>query len=206
MMKPNDIILRSTTSLISFILLSFAIYLLFAGHNSPGGGFVGGLTTSAAFLLMYISFGQSTIDKILSINFINLVPIGLMIALLTGLGSLLFNKPFLTQTFGHVNLPLFGEFELATAMLFDLGVFLTTSAAFLLMYISFGQSTIDKILSINFINLVPIGLMIALLTGLGSLLFNKPFLTQTFGHVNLPLFGEFELATAMLFDLGVFLT
>lgn len=124
-MKPNDLILRSTTSLITFILLGFAIYLLFAGHNSPGGGFVGGLTTSAAFLLMYISFGQSAVDKILSINFMTLVPIGLMIALLTGLGSLLFNKPFLTQTFGHVTLPIVGEFELATAMLFDVGVFLT---------------------------------------------------------------------------------
>src|SRR5690625_6141157 len=107
MMKPNDIILRSTTSLISFILLGFAIYLLFAGHNSPGGGFVGGLTTSAAFLLMYISFVQSTIDKILSINFINLVPIGLMIALLTGLGPLFFNNQILTQTFGLVNFILF---------------------------------------------------------------------------------------------------
>src|SRR5699024_2868187 len=125
MMKPNDIILRSTTSLISFILLGFAIYLLFAGHNSPEGGFVGGLIKSAAFLLMYIYFVQSTINKILSINFINIVPTGLIIALLTGLGSLLFNKPFLTQTFGHVNFPLFGEFELATAMLFDLGVYLT---------------------------------------------------------------------------------
>lgn|SRR5699024_440755 len=124
-MKPNDLILRSTTSLITFILLGFAIYLLFAGHNSPGGGFVGGLTTSAAFLLMYISFGQSAVDKILSINFMTLVPTGLMIALLTGLGSLLFNKPFLTHTFGHVTLPLLGEFELATAMIFDLGVFLT---------------------------------------------------------------------------------
>src|SRR5690625_1621455 len=125
MMKPNDIILRSTTSLISFILLGFAIYLLFAGHNSPGGGFVGGLTTSAAFLLMYISFEQSTIDNILSINFINLVQIGLIIALVTGLVSLLFNKPILTRTYAPFNLPLFGEFELATAMLFDLGVYLT---------------------------------------------------------------------------------
>src|SRR5699024_147869 len=125
MMKPNDIILGSTTSVISVILLGFAIYLLFAGHNSRGGGFFGGSTASATFCLMFICVCQSTIDIILSINFINLVPIGLMIALLTGLGSLLFNKPFLTQTFGHVNLPLFGEFELATAMLFDLGVFLT---------------------------------------------------------------------------------
>lgn len=124
MIKPNDLILRSTTSLITFILLGFAIYLLFAGHNSPGGGFVGGLTTSAAFLLMYMSFGETTINKILPINFITLVPMGLLIALLTGLGSLLFNKPFLTQTFGHVNIPLIGEVELATAMLFDIGVYL----------------------------------------------------------------------------------
>src|SRR5690625_2493611 len=125
MMKPNDIILRSTTSLISFILLGFAIYLLFAGHNSPGGGFVGGLITLAAFLLMYISFEHFKINKILLIIFINLYPICLMITLLTELSFLLFNKPFLTQTFDHINLPLFGEFELATAMLFDLGVFLT---------------------------------------------------------------------------------
>lgn len=125
MIKPNDLILRSTTSLITFILLGFSIYLLFAGHNSPGGGFVGGLTTSAAFLLMYISFGQTTVDKILSIDFITLVPIGLMIALLTGAGSFLFNLPFLTQTFGHVNIPMIGEFELATAMIFDVGVYLT---------------------------------------------------------------------------------
>src|SRR5690625_1926141 len=90
MMKPNDIILRSTTSLISFILLGFAIYLLFAGHNSPGGGFVGGLTTSAAFLLMYISFGQSTIDKILLFNFINLVSFCLIIVLFNYLCFLLF--------------------------------------------------------------------------------------------------------------------
>src|SRR5699024_7227822 len=75
-----------------------------------------------------------------------------------------------------------------------------------LMYISFGQSTIDKILSINFINLVPIGLMIALLTGLGSLLFNKQFLTHTFGNVNLLLFDEFELATTMIFLIGVLLS
>lgn len=125
MNRPNDLILRSTTSLITFILLGFAIYLLFAGHNSPGGGFVGGLTTSAAFLLMYISFGQKTVDKILPIDFIILVPIGLMIALLTGLGSFLFNESFLTQTFGHFNLPILGEVELATAMIFDIGVFLT---------------------------------------------------------------------------------
>lgn len=125
MYKPNNLILRSTSSLIVFILLGFAVYLLLAGHNSPGGGFVGGLTTSAAILLMYMAYGEKSVKKILPINYIYFIPLGLLIAVLTGLGALIFNVPFLTQSFGIFHLPLIGEIELATAMLFDLGVYFT---------------------------------------------------------------------------------
>lgn len=125
MYKPNNLILRTTTSLIAFILLGFAVYLLLAGHNLPGGGFVGGLMTSAAVILMYMSYGIETVEKVLPINFRTLIPIGLLIAVLTGVGSFLFDAPFLTQTFGHFNFPIFGDIELATAMLFDIGVYLT---------------------------------------------------------------------------------
>lgn len=129
MYKPNNLILKSTSSLIVFILLGFAIYLLLAGHNSPGGGFIGGLTTTAAFLLMYMAFGEETVHKILPVNYLIFIPIGLMLATLTGLGSLLFNVPFLTHTFGSFFLPLFGEIELSTAMLFDFGVYFTVFGA-----------------------------------------------------------------------------
>src|SRR5690625_7502221 len=98
MYNPNNLILRSTSSLIIFVLLGFAIYLLIAGHNSQGGGFVGGLVTSAAVLLMYLAYGEKTVKKILPINFISLIPIGLLIATLTGLGAILFDYPFLTHT------------------------------------------------------------------------------------------------------------
>ncbi|HLR72502.1 MAG TPA: Na(+)/H(+) antiporter subunit B [Pseudogracilibacillus sp.] len=125
MYKPNNLIFRSTASLITFILLGFAVYLLLAGHNSPGGGFVGGLTTSAAILLMYMAYGEKTVKKIIPVNFIYFIPLGLIIAILTGLGALLFQAPFLTQTFGIFDIPLIGEVELATAMLFDLGVYFT---------------------------------------------------------------------------------
>lgn len=125
MYKPNNLILRSTSSLIIFILLGFAVYLLLAGHNSPGGGFVGGLTTSAAILLMYMAYGEKLVKKILPVDFMFFIPLGLLIATLTGLGALLFNVPFLTHNFGVFNLPLIGEIELATAMLFDLGVYFT---------------------------------------------------------------------------------
>ncbi len=94
MYKPNNLILRTTTSLISFILLGFAIYLLLAGHNSPGGGFVGGLVTSASIILLYMAYGKNSVDEILPINYRLLIPIGLVIAILTGAGSFLFGVPF----------------------------------------------------------------------------------------------------------------
>ncbi|WP_330948989.1 Na(+)/H(+) antiporter subunit B [Virgibacillus sp. MG-45] len=125
MYKPNDLILRTTTSLIAFILLGFAVYLLLAGHNSPGGGFVGGLVTSAAVILMYMAYGMETIAKIIPVNFRTVIPIGLLIAVGTGLGSFVFDVPFLSHTFGYFNVPIFGKIELATAMLFDIGVYLT---------------------------------------------------------------------------------
>lgn len=129
MYKPNNIILRTTTSLIAFILLAFSVYLLLAGHNSPGGGFVGGLMTSAVIILLYITHGIEAVTKMIPINFRKIIPIGLLIALLTGVGSFLFNVPFLTQTFGTFHIPFFGEIELATAMLFDLGVYITVLGA-----------------------------------------------------------------------------
>lgn len=125
MYKPNNLILRSTTSLIVFVLLGFAIYLLFAGHNSPGGGFVGGLVTSAAILLMYMSFGEQNVKRILPINYIYLVPLGLLIATLTGLGALVFNVPFLTHAMYSLYVPFFGFLDIGTAMFFDIGVYVT---------------------------------------------------------------------------------
>lgn len=125
MYKPNDLILRTTTSLIAFILLGFAVYLLLAGHSAPGGGFVGGLMTASAFVLMNMAYGMEKMKKILPINFRTLIPIGMLIAVATGIGSFVFDVPFLSHTFGYFTLPILGEVELATAMIFDLGVYVT---------------------------------------------------------------------------------
>ncbi len=125
MFRPNDLILRTTTSLIAFILLGFAIYLLLAGHNSPGGGFVGGLMTASAIVLMYMSYGSEALEKILPVNYRILIPSGLLLAVGTGVGSFFFNESFLSHTYGYFHFPIFGKIELATAMLFDIGVYIT---------------------------------------------------------------------------------
>lgn len=139
MYRPNDLILRTTTSLIAFILFGFAIYLLLAGHNAPGGGFVGGLVTSGAIILMYMSYGIEAVDKILPVNFRTFIPVGLLIALSTGLGSFIFNVPFLSHTYGYFHVPIFGEIELATAMIFDLGVFVTVLGVTMTIILSFAN-------------------------------------------------------------------
>src|SRR5699024_787254 len=137
MYKPNNLILKSTSSFIIFILLGFAIYLLLAGHNSPGGGFIGGLTTSAAFLLMFMAYGEETVKKVIPINYLVLIPIGLMLALLTGIGSLFFSVPFLTHTFGTFFIPIFGDVELSTAILFVFVVYLTVFGTTITIILNF---------------------------------------------------------------------
>ncbi|AFJ63325.1 MULTISPECIES: Na(+)/H(+) antiporter subunit B [Bacillus] len=122
--KTNDIILQTATKLVSFIILLFSFYLFLSGHNAPGGGFVGGLITSSAIVLLLLAFDLKTVKSILPVNFIYVAGAGLLIAIATGAGSFLFGAPFLTHTFGHFHLPVLGNTELATATLFDLGVYL----------------------------------------------------------------------------------
>lgn len=66
---------------------------------------------------------------------------GVGLATLTGVGSWLFGSPFLTSSFGHFHLPLIGDFELATAMIFDLGVYLAVVGATLMILANLGKVT-----------------------------------------------------------------
>ncbi len=121
-MKANNLILQTVAKVVIFIIMTFAIFLFISGHNSPGGGFVGGLTTAAAFVLLYLAYDVKTVYEGVPIDFKTLSFVGVFIAVATGAGSLAVGEPFLSQSFGPYNLPLLGETELTTALLFDTGV------------------------------------------------------------------------------------
>ncbi|MBG9653663.1 Na(+)/H(+) antiporter subunit B [Cytobacillus firmus] len=123
-MKTNDIILQTATKVVLFLIVLFSVHIFFAGHYTPGGGFVGGLLTSGAIVLLLLAFDMKTVSKILPVNYIHMIGVGLLFAIGTGAGALLFNVPFLTHAFGHIDLPVLGDTSLHTATLFDLGVFL----------------------------------------------------------------------------------
>jgi monovalent cation:proton antiporter len=116
----DDPILRTVARLAFYLVLVFAIHLLWRGHHWPGGGFIAGLMTAAGMVLYRVAFGQQATR----LEPRTLLPWGLLIAALTGVGALLLGYPFLTSDYGYITTPLTGEFEWATALVFDIGVFL----------------------------------------------------------------------------------
>jgi|TARA_R100001369_G_scaffold85196_4_gene118607 multicomponent K+:H+ antiporter subunit A len=130
---------------ISMTLLPLALlvsaFIFLRGHNQPGGGFIAGLITAVALILLYMARGVAWAQERLDFPFQPVAVIGVAIATLTGLGSWLFGHPFLTSAFGYFSLPLVGTFELATALLFDLGVYLAVVGATLMILANLGKVT-----------------------------------------------------------------
>ncbi|TVQ68377.1 MAG: DUF4040 domain-containing protein, partial [Oceanospirillales bacterium] len=123
--QPYPLILRTLARPLLPMALLVSAYIFLRGHNLPGGGFIAGLITAAALSLQYVACGIRWAQVRMLTQFRPLIGVGLMIAGLTGVGSLVFDYPFLTSWFGYFYFPVIGKFELATALLFDLGVYLT---------------------------------------------------------------------------------
>ncbi|MEM9475342.1 MAG: monovalent cation/H+ antiporter subunit A [Pseudomonadota bacterium] len=121
------------------IALVVGLYIFLRGHNQPGGGFVAGLVVAIALLMQYMASGFAWTQERKKIEYHTLIGLGVVIAGLTGAGAWLAGQPFLTSAFTYVHLPPIEEFELATAMLFDLGVFLTVLGAVMLMLYSLSR-------------------------------------------------------------------
>jgi len=120
------------------LALVVSVYILLRGHNLPGGGFVAGLITSIALILQYVATGINLAQARMRIDFLRVLAAGLIIATGTGLASLFLGQPFLTSAFTHVHLPFIGDFELASAMIFDIGVYLVVVGAVLVIMSEFG--------------------------------------------------------------------
>jgi multicomponent K+:H+ antiporter subunit A len=124
--------LRVTSRAVLPFALMVAVYLFLRGHNQPGGGFVAGLVTAVALIVQYLASGINWTEHRLNVRFYRIAGLGLLVAGATGVGSFFFDAPFLTSAHGHPRIPVLGEVPLASAALFDLGVFLTVVGAMVL--------------------------------------------------------------------------
>jgi len=123
------------------LALLVSVYIFFRGHNMPGGGFVAGLITAVALILQYVAQGVDWVKQRLSLAYPALIAAGILFAFATGAGSFLVGRPFLTSWFDYFNVPYIGQIELASAMVFDLGVYLTVVGSTLLILANLGKIT-----------------------------------------------------------------
>ncbi len=121
------------------VVIMVGFYIFLSGHNEPGGGFIAGLIVSIGVVMQYMASGFAWTSARLKYPYHGVIGAGVLVAGLTGIGSWFVDKPFLTSDFTYVRIPPFNEFELATAALFDLGVFLSVVGAVMLSLESFSR-------------------------------------------------------------------
>ncbi len=124
---------------ISFVV---AAHLLLRGHNEPGGGFVAGLVVAVAFLMQYLVAGTRWVEAHARLRPPRWIGIGLLLAVLTGLGAVALGYPFLTTHTAHFVLPLIGEVHVPSATFFDLGVFAVVVGATLLILTALAHQSV----------------------------------------------------------------
>ncbi|TVR79604.1 MAG: Na+/H+ antiporter subunit B [Saprospirales bacterium] len=119
----NSTILSMGIRILIPLFMLFSLYLLFRGHNAPGGGFVAGLVASTGFALYAINYGAERTRRRFSLNPLFLIALGLLIAVLSGLIPLLVGETFMKGLWmEEITVPIMGK--PGTPILFDIGVYL----------------------------------------------------------------------------------
>jgi multicomponent K+:H+ antiporter subunit A len=124
------------------VIGAVAVFLLLRGHDLPGGGFVAGVTMAVAFILQYIARGTVWVESRLRVLPVRWMGIGLLLAVSVGAAAWLSDRPFLSSDFSYVDIPLIGAVPLASALPFDLGVFVLVVGATVLMLIAIAHQSV----------------------------------------------------------------
>jgi multicomponent Na+:H+ antiporter subunit B len=132
----NSLILRTAVRALEPLLLLFSVFLLLAGHNEPGGGFVGGLVAASAFSLYALAHDADAARSLAGVDPRTLIGVGLLLAFVSAAAPALVAEPFLTGLWGEVHLPGIGAVAVGTPLLFDAGVYLLVTGVALFIVLT----------------------------------------------------------------------
>src|SRR3984893_1624396 len=122
--RHRSLVLEVATRLIFPLIMVLSAYFFFAGHNTPGGGFAGGLTAGLALVLRYLAGGRYELGETLPFDAGKILGVGLGLSAGTAVASLLMGAPVLSSALILLDLPVLGTVKFGTALFFDLGVYL----------------------------------------------------------------------------------
>ncbi|CAM4250714.1 Na(+)/H(+) antiporter subunit B [Lacicoccus alkaliphilus] len=131
--QMNDVFLKYTAKVVFLVIITFSINLFFSGHYTPGGGFVGGLLAAGAIILLLLAYDLKTLNRMIRIDNKRMITAGLAACLIVPILLMFFGNPFFTHQHMYLQLPVFGEVPLHTAVLFDVGVYIIVAATTLLI-------------------------------------------------------------------------
>ena len=137
--RSRSTILEAGVIAVSGPLLAFSVYLLFAGHNQPGGGFAGGLVAGVAVLLAWAAGGPDTVRRVVPVRSTELMGLGLIVAVVTGFASFLPGLEFLESGYAEFTVPGVGAVKIVSALFFDIGVYLDVIGVVLGLIKALGQ-------------------------------------------------------------------
>jgi multicomponent Na+:H+ antiporter subunit A len=120
----RSLVLEVATRLIFPLIMVLSVYFFFTGHNTPGGGFAGGLTAGLALTLRYLAGGRYELGETLPLDAGKILGAGLTLSAATAVGSLLVGAPVLSSAFIEFDVPVLGHVKLVTSLFFDAGVYL----------------------------------------------------------------------------------
>lgn len=125
------------------ITLLISVWLTLRGHNTPGGGFAGGLVAATAFVMAYLARGAEPLRRTVRVSPATLLGVGLALATATGLGALVAGGAFLETDISYLDIPLVGEVKLVTSVVFDIGVYLLVVGVVLMVITELGTELGD---------------------------------------------------------------
>lgn len=129
----NYSILIVANRYIRFILVFFSVLTLFRGHNLPGGGFIGGLMASGAFIFQALALGVQNSKKSLRAKPSQLIALGLSLSIISTLPGFFTKGAFFAGSWIKIPLVFGAELKLGTPLLFDMGVYLAVTGVVLLL-------------------------------------------------------------------------
>ena len=120
----NSLILRTAAPVITLLMIAFSLFVTLRGHNSPGGGFIGGLLAASGVALYALAFGVEAARRMLRLHPLAIAAIGLLLAALSGLLSAVYGVPYMTGLWFDIGI------DVSTVMSFDIGVYMVVVGAF----------------------------------------------------------------------------
>jgi len=135
----TTLITKTITKICVPLVILFSISLLLAGHNNPGGGFIGGVMFASIIGLLYVVFGLDQIKEFFNPDWAKWFAFGLMLSCITAFGAIFVGHNFFRSAVEFVDLPLIGEIELVSAGIFDIGVYFVVIGGLLFIFKNVGD-------------------------------------------------------------------